>query len=243
MKKNINITEEQYRFLRENAEVLLEALEFKRQKGTDNRIVSYHPGENGKIDDTIFNDDKSLKVRKVLLPKSNVMSYNLYNIKSMDVNKALKHGVDMKKRTVIRDDGTMSQFINRSVMLIKHLIGNRPVDIITFPQSSSPFNREITGKLINMYPQSEGIRLRPELLVKNVRNIYVNVDAARGVGLSDEQIHKLQTKVSKWKRDEDIRDVRRKIDVLQSQIAEYLSQRKGNRGAAPKRNRPKEAAD
>lgn len=233
MKKIINITEEQYRFLRENAEVLLEALEFKRQKGTDNRIVSYHPGENGKIDDTIFNDDKSLKVRKVLLPKSNVMSYNLYNIKSMDVNKALKHGVDMKKRTVIRDDGTMSQFINRSVMLIKHLIGNRPVDIITFPQSSSPFNREITGKLINMYPQSEGIRLRPELLVKNVRNIYVNVDAARGVGLSDEQIHKLQTKVSKWKRDEDIRDVRRKIDVLQSQIAEYLSQRKGNRGRLP----------
>ena len=238
MGKTIKITEAQYRYLQENIDLLFEtldneALDFKTVKGTDNRMVSYRPGANSKIDDTLFNPDKSLKVRKVLLPKSNVMSYNLYNIKNMDVNKALKHGIDMQKRTVIRDEKTMQQFINRSVMLIKYIIGNNPVDIITFPQSSSQFNREITGKLINMYPQSEGIKLQPELLVKNVRNIYVNVDAARNAGLDDNQIHRLQMKVNKWKKDEDIRDVRRKIDELQNEIASYLSQRKGNRGRLP----------
>lgn len=208
-----------------------EALNFSTIKGTDKRQVSYSPGANGKIDDTFFNPDKSLRVRKILLPKSNVMSYNLYDIKSMDVNKALKHGIDTQKRTVIRDESSMNVFINRSVMLIRHIIGNNPVDIITYPQSSSRFNLEITSRLRQMYPRSEGIRLQPELLVKNVRNIYVNVDAARNAGLNDAQIHSLQTRVEKWKRDEDIRDVRRKIEQLQNEIAQYMATR--TRGRLP----------
>lgn len=237
MGKIIKITEAQYKLLCNQIikEALdTEALDFKTMKGNPNqRMVSYRPGANSKIDDTMFNPDKSLKVRKVLLPKSNVMSYNLYDIKNMDVNKALKHGTDMQKRDVIRDENTMGQFINRSVLLIKHVIGNNPVDIITYPQSSSKFNREITEKLRQMYPQSEGIRLQPELLVKNVRNIFVNVDAARNAGLNDNQIHSLQTRVEKWKRDEDIRDVRRKIEELQDEISAYLSKRKDGRGRLP----------
>lgn len=232
------LTEEQYRYVIEHADYIFEGVEteglnFKTIRGTNDRIVSYSPGANSKIDDTIFNPDKSLKVRKVLLPKSNIMSYNLYDIKNMDVNKALKHGTDVQKRNVIRDEKTMSQFINRSVLLIKHLIGNNPVDIITYPQSSSLFNREITSKLLQKYPNSEGIRLQPELLVKNVRNIFVNVDAARNIGLSDDQIHMLQSKVEKWKKDEDIRDVRRKIDELTKNVENMLSQRGNKRGRLP----------
>jgi hypothetical protein len=237
MGKVFKLTEEQYRILYKHViceELDNEGLNFKSVKGSpDQRVVSYTPGANSKIDDTIFNDDKSLKVRKVLLPKSNIVSYNLYDIKNMDVNKALKHGTDMQKRNVMRDDKTMKQFINRSVMLIKHIIGNNTVDIITFPQSSSKFNREITNKLIQMFPKSEGIKLQPELLVKNVRNIFVNVDTARQVGLSDEQIHRIQTKVDKWKRDEDIRDVRRKIEQLKSEIETMLAQRGNKRGRLP----------
>ena len=232
------LTEGQFKYVLENMNLIFEgteneALNFKTIRGTNDRIVSYSPGANSKIDDTIFNPDKSLKVRKVLLPKSNVMSYNLYDIKNMDVNKALKHGTDVKKHNVIRDEKTMSQFINRSVLLIKHIIGNNPVDIITYPQSSSLFNREITSKLIQMYPNSEGIKLQPELLVKNVRNIYVNVDAARQVGLNDEQIYALQSKVNKWKKDEDIRDVRKKIGELTKEVENMLVQRGNKRGRLP----------
>lgn len=238
MTNTFKITEEQFKYVLENVGLIFEGIEdeglnFKTIRGTNDRVVSYSPGANSKIDDTIFNPDKSLTVRKVLLPKSNVMSYNLYDIKNMDVNKALKHGTDVKKRNVMRDESTMQQFINRSVLLIKHIIGNHPVDIITYPQSSSLFNKEITGKLLQMYPNSDGIKLQPELLVKNVRNIYVNVDAARKAGLNDEQIYRLQNKVNKWKRDEDIRDVRRKIDELTQEVQSMLAQRGNKRGRLP----------
>ena len=237
MGKVFKLSEGQYKTLYRYViceELNNEGLNFKNVKGsTSDKMMSYTPGANSKIDDTIFNKDKTLRVRKVLLPKSNVMSYNLYDIKNMDVNKALKHGIDTQKRNVIRDDRTMEQFINRSVMLIKHIIGNNTVDIITFPQSSSKFNREMTSKLIQMFPKSEGIRLQPELLVKNVRNIFVNVDVARQIGLNDEQIHRIQTKVDKWKRDEDIRDVRRKIETLKDEIETMLAQRGNKRGRLP----------
>lgn len=231
MRKIIKITESQSRILNR---LIFEGLKFKRDSTNhDKRIVSYVPGKNSKIDDTIFNDDKSLKVHKLLLPKSNIMSYNLYDIKSMDVNKALKHGIDTKKRSVSRDEKSMNEFINRSVLLIKHIIGNRPVDIITYPQSSSKFNYEITSKLLNMFPHSEGIKLHPELLVKNVRNIFVNVDVAKKLGLTNDEIYHLQRRINKWKGDEDIRDIRREIDTLKDEISNIIASRGNKRGRLP----------
>lgn len=231
MARIFKLTEEQYNYLCEAMNA--EALTFKTSREDPNkRIVLYKPGANGKIDDIIFNPDKSLKVRKILLPKSGVMSYNLYDIKHMDVNKALKHGVDVNKREVMRDD-SVQQFINRSVMLIKHIIGNKPVDIITYPQSSSKFNREITEKLRSMYPNSEGIKLQPELLVKNVRGIYVNVDVAKKVGLTDDEIWRLQNRVQKWHNDEDIRDLRRAVETLEAEVANMLAKRGNKRGRLP----------
>ena len=231
MRKIIKITESQSRILNR---LIFEGLKFKRDSTNhDKRIVSYVPGKNSKIDDTIFNDDKSLKVHKLLLPKSNIMSYNLYDIKSMDVNKALKHGIDTQKRTVSRDEKSMNEFINRSVLLIKHIIGNKPVDIITYPQSSSKFNYEITSKLLNMFPHSEGIKLHPELLVKNVRNIFVNVDVAKKLGLTDDEIYHLQRRINKWKGDEDIRDIRREIDTLKDEISNIIASRGNKRGRLP----------
>lgn len=231
MKKIIKLTEEQSLDL---FKYLSEGLKFKTDKNNPNtRIMSYKPGENSKIDDTIFNNDKTLKVRKMLLPKSNVLSYNLYNIKNMDVNKSLKHGVDTQHNHIIRDERSMTEFINRSVLLIKHIIGKQPVDIITYPQSSSKFNYEITSKLLNMFPNSEGIKFTPELLIKNVRNISINTAIAKKLGLSDVDIQKLQKRVDKWKGDEDIRDVRRKIDELKDEIADIISIRGKKRGRIP----------
>lgn len=231
MKKIIKLTEAQSFLLLES---LQEGLKFKRDKNNpNNRIISYVSGENSKIDDTIFNTDNTLKVHKVLLPKSGVLSYNLYNIKDMNVNKSLKHNIDLQRRHVVRDDKSMTIFINRSVLLIKHIIGDRPVDIITYPQSSSKFNYEITNKLLQMFPNSEGIKLTSELLVKNIRNVFVNVDAAKSVGLTDIEIQKLQKRVEKWRGDEDIRDIRRKIDELQNEILDIISIRGKKRGRLP----------
>lgn len=231
MNKIIKLTENQLKLY---INLLDEAFTFKTDKNTGNRIMSYRPGENSKIDDTIFNEDKSLKVRKIKLPKSGVMSYNLYDIKHMDVNKALKHGVDIANNKVERDK-SVEIFINRSVLLIKHIIGNNPVDIITYPQSSSNFNREITSKLLSYFPNSEGIQLKPELLSKNVRGITVNDEIARNVGLTDEEITFLKRRVEKWKKEEDIRDIRRKIENMVDEIHNYISQRSGGgRGRLPK---------
>ena len=58
----------------------------------------FEPNKDSKADTRIFNDtSKELKVRKVLLPKSNIISYNLYQINNMDVNRALKHKQKMDK--------------------------------------------------------------------------------------------------------------------------------------------------
>ena len=228
----MKITEAQYNAFINGLDILNEQLEDEGIKfNTDrnnNTTAYYKPGTTTNIDDKIFNDDKSLRVRMKQLPKSGVISYNLYDITNMKVNRALKHHQDMNGRRV-QFDNSMNQFITRSVMYIKHIIGNNQVDIITYPQSSSDFNKEITSKLLSMYPNSDGIQIKPELLVKNVRNIYVNVDIAKEIGLSDSEIHNLQMKVEKWKKEEDIRDVRRKMDTVKQEIANIIATRKRGR--------------
>ncbi|MCD8208689.1 MAG: hypothetical protein LUD72_12180 [Bacteroidales bacterium] len=233
MSRTFRITESQYRAaLKEGCfrdlSLIDEGLFYTRPKNGQ-RTVSFRQGANNKIDDTIFNDDKSLKMNQMVLPKSGVIAYNLYDIKSMRVNKTLKHGVDEHGRTVTRTP-SMENFINRSIMLIRRVLGNSPVDIITYPQSSSEFNREITEKLLATYPHSEGIRLKPELLVKNVRGMYVNADAAKKLGLTDQEIFTLSRRVEKWKKDEDVRDQRRKIAQLEQEVAGILAQKKDKRG-------------
>lgn len=231
MGKILRITEEQYRAFINGEDLLNETKDEGIKFNTDkngNTTAYYRSGTTTNIDDRIFNDDKSLRVRKKQLPKSGVMSYNLYDITNMKVNRALKHHQDMNGRAVSFDP-SMDTFVNRSVMYIKHIIGNNPVDIITYPQSSSEFNKEITSKLLHLYPNSNGIQLKPELLIKNVRNIYVNVDIAKKIGLTDNEIHILQNKVEKWKREEDIRDVRRKMDELKQEVANIVATRKRGR--------------
>ena len=108
---------------------------------------------------------------------------------------------------------------------MKRIIGNNQVDYITYPQSSSEFNSLITNKLLSMYPSSQGIKLVPQMLVKNVRGIFVNTDIAKQIGLTNDEIYKLMNRVEKWKKDEDIRDLRREIEVLKKEIEETLKNR------------------
>ncbi len=232
--RKIHLTESQMRMLSENEEN--EDLWFHGGK------VGYNPNRQKNMDDRIFKDNsKELNVKKVLLPKSGIMSYNLYDIHSMRVNKALKHGVDMTGNPIEMDsidDGTqysntLDWFLQRSVIYMRYIIGKQAVDYITYPQSSSDFNEKMANKLLSMYPNSEGIKIIPQMLLKNVRGIEVNVPMAKSVGLTDEEIETLERRVAKWHSDEDIRDIRRKVDALKDEIANMLSKTEHRRGRKP----------
>ena len=55
----------------------------------DKSKITFNPSaKNNYADTDIFDENKELKVRKIVLPKSGVTSYNLYNINLMDINKA-----------------------------------------------------------------------------------------------------------------------------------------------------------
>ena len=71
--KKVYLTEAQIKMLSENEEN--EDLWFHGGK------VGYNPNRQKNMDDRIFKDNsKDLNVKKVLLPKSGIMSYNLYDI-------------------------------------------------------------------------------------------------------------------------------------------------------------------
>lgn len=226
--KIIRLTEGQYIRLFENSE----DEGFRLYKDGTYR---FKPNSEENADTSIFNDDKSLKVNAMFLPKSQVKCYNLYAIKNMSVNKALKHQKDLKGNDVKwynnneEYSSTIEYFIKRSALYIRHLIGNSSVDYFTCPQSSSEFNKIMLKRILSYYPQSSGIILKPDMLVKNVRGIYVNTDYAKQLGMTDKEIHDLQVRVEKWHSDEDIRDKRRELDKLKDEIAQTIANRKRGR--------------
>lgn len=209
----IIINENQYSKIFENIED--EGFDFKDGATT----MKFNPSHERNADTSIFKPNtKEFNVKKVMLPKSQVMSYNLYDIRQMNVNRGLKHGENVKGIEMDISDPSITNFVRRSALYIKSLLGEKPVDIITYPQSSSSFNQIMTKRLMMLYPNSEGIQLKEGMLVKNVKNIFVNVDAARESGLNDKEIHDLQSRVEGWKQDEDLRDLRNKIQVLKQEI-------------------------
>jgi hypothetical protein len=170
-----------------------EGFDFKNK----NHKVTFNPNSKKNADTRIFDEEKNFRVRKILLPKSNVMSYNLYDIRKMDINKALKHKKNMAGEPVeygkLKSDSSnetidsIDYFVQRSAQYIKQLLGERNVDIISYPQTSKnpanvgfeSFNHKMCSALRKIYPSTSGIRFVPELVVKNVRGIYVNVDLAK----------------------------------------------------------------
>lgn len=234
--KIIYINESQYKYLKENFDI--EGFNFSNA----NRKMIYNPHNNNAADTTIFkNNSNEFNVKRVLLPKSQTISYNLYSIRNMNVNKGLKHGKNVNGEDMDITDQSIATFIRRTVIYIKALLGNQEVDVITYPQSSSNFNNLITSQLRAKYPNSEGIKLIPELLTKNVRNIFVNVDFAKELGLTDNEIYSLQHSVELWKTDEDIRDVRRKLDALKKEISQIIQNRGKGRPNKEFTNKVKQA--
>lgn len=205
----------------------LEGFSFgSRGRGSDGKF-RFTPGKNDtNTDTTIFDDNGNFKVNMVKLPKSGIISYNLYKITNMQISRALKHA---DEDGIVYDKPSIDSFMKRTALYIKHIIGNRPVDIITYPQSSSAFNRNMVDYLMKLFPNTEGIKIVPNMLIKNVNTVYVNTDVAKQVGLTDDEIHYLQSRVEKWRKDESLRDLRRRIEELENEIMAVKNQRKRGR--------------
>lgn len=219
------------------------------------RQMNFEPNTASKnADTTIFKSTQQNGVRRSkndlnvdvrILPKSGVKCYNLYKIKNMSVNKTLKHGTNKFGDKIAwnheGDKGidythSIDWFIQRSIVYMKYIIGNQPVDVITYPQSSSTFNDMIARKLHAMFPQSQGIKLQPKLLIKNVRGMKVNVPMAKSLGLTDEEIMHLQQRVEvTWKQQEDIRDARRQMEALKKELEALLISRAHQKGRKPEK--------
>lgn len=219
------------------------------------RQMNFEPNTASKnADTTIFKGAQQNGVRRSkndlnvdvrTLPKSGIKCYNLYKIKNMSVNKTLKHGTNKFGDKIAwnheGDKGidythSIDWFIQRSIVYMKYIIGNQPVDVITYPQSSSTFNDMIARKLHAMFPQSQGIKLQPKLLIKNVRGMKVNVPMAKSLGLTDDEIMHLQQRVEvTWKQQEDIRDARRQMEALKKELEELLISRAHQKGRKPEK--------
>lgn len=196
-------------------------------RGSD-RTFKFTPGKNDTdvTSTEIFNEDKKFKYHEVLLPKSGVMSYNLYKISDMRISKALKHPnkfKDIEKREI--DFDSIDKFMKRSSLYIYSILKNNPVDIITYPESSSEFNKDMVEYIMDRYKKSPGIKCIPNLMSKNIRNVYVNFTVAKELGLSDEDINRLRHDVENWKSDADVYDLRVEIDELNDYIAYHSGKR------------------
>ena len=196
-------------------------------RGSD-RTFKFTPGKNDTdvTSTEIFNEDKKFKYHEVLLPKSGVMSYNLYKISDMRISKALKHPnkfKDIEKREI--DFDSIDKFMKRTSLYIYSILKNNPIDIITYPESSSEFNKDMVEYIMDRYKKSPGIKCIPNLMSKNIRNVYVNFTVAKELGLSDADINRLRHDVENWKSDADVYDLRVKIDELNDYIAYHSGKR------------------
>ena len=209
-------------------DVLEEGFSFGSKGKNGDKTFKFSPNKNDTngTSTKIFNDDKKFNYNEVLLPKSGVMSYNLYRISDMRISMALKHPNKFKstlKRDI--DFDTIDKFMKRTSLYIYSLLKNNPVDIITYPQSSSDFNKDMIDYVMKRYKGSPGIKCIPNLLTKNIRKVYINHTVAKDLGLTDDEIHKLQKDIDLWKSDADVYELRVRVDELNDSIAYAIGKR------------------
>ena len=235
--KRVYLTESQVLRLDENSIDDGFRMSFNKIDGKPNpndpNMVMFDPNVNSYSDTRIFKDGtKEFNIYYQDLPKSGLRSINLYFIRNMNINKAIKHGKNVSGKNVNVGNeeaaNSLEYFKKRSAYYITRILNKMGVmpDIFTSPQSSSKFNEDILGLLSKYYPNGD-IMMMPNSMRKDPRSVYVNLNAAKEIGLTDEEIAKLQNKVDNMKKDEDIRDFRRKIEVLKKEIESIMTHRRG----------------
>ena len=171
--------------------------------------------------DTIeVGNEGKIKYNEVLLPKSNLISYHLYKISDTRVSMVLERlnePTNAEECDIAAD--SIDKFMKRASLYIHHLLKDKPVDIITFPQGSSDFNKDMVDSLMERFGENPQIKCIPDLFVKDIKSAYVNTDLAKKLGLPNYEIHLLMEDIERWKEEAEIYKFQDEMDELKVSIA------------------------
>lgn len=218
----------------------------KRIPGTrqSDNTARFIPGENNtKNSNTIiFNSDKTFAYHKKILEKSGVMSYNLYKFGDILISKILKHPEEYKLGKYTNgdlkniDENSIKKFLKRSSVYIRSIVREQKfdIDIITYPKSSSNFNEILTDEIMQGYSDIPSIKCISDLFVKDIQTVEVNRKRAMELGMSDDEINKLEKKIQSWKDDyRYVYPLRLELDRMKDELELYLNGFEGKKGRRP----------
>jgi hypothetical protein len=141
------------------------------------------------------------------LPKSKIDCYNLYKLSSgKEITHPIKKNKTYEGVAVVWDQNEWNQFINQSVdyakTLISHAMSNAGVQkiaYITFPPSSSDFNKMFCNKLAQVC----GGQVLEGYFEKTFEKAQIDKNLAKALGCDANDIEFLQKLRAKWEFEED----------------------------------------
>ena len=214
---------------------------------TPDNTARFVPGENDSsmTNTKIFSDEdpKKFKYYVQRLEKSGIDSINWYKFGNILISKILKHPEEYKLGKFTEDnpknidDESIKKFFKRSALYIRSIIKEQKfdIDIITYPKSSSHFNEILTKYVMEGYSNIDSIKVISNLFTKDIQTVEVNRERAKDLGMTDEEIDKLEHKLESWKKDyKYIYPLRLELDRLKDKLTLYMSEFDGKRGRRPK---------
>ena len=188
-------------------------------------VSRFVPGKNdSKLNNTkIFAEGtKDFKYYVQHLPKSDIDSINLYKL-----GKFTKEKFDI-------DEESIDRFMKRSALYIRSIIRKLDfdADVIVCPPSSSDFNERLISYVKKYLDDS--VKFIPDLFLKDIRTVEVNHERAKQLGMSNEEIDKLEKDLIKWKKQyQDIYPMRVALDRLCDELMSYRAGLTVKRGRKP----------
>lgn len=159
--------------------------------------------ESGRDTREIYDRNGKLVTVKTLLPYSRLVCFSIFTFKNTDFVYVLKHG-KTKSGNKVDIRGVFRMGVWESERIIDKLRGDKAVDVITYVDSSSPFNRYFAQTLHDHY---KGSSLVKDIAVKSPENMRMNDVLARNCGMSDSDIEHFYKKLGFVAVDEQVRKI------------------------------------
>ena len=205
-------------------------------------VSRFVPGKNdSKLNNTkIFAEGtKDFKYYVQHLPKSDIDSINLYKLGQLSIQKLLKHPEEYKlgkftKQKFDIDEESIDKFMKRSALYIRSIIRKLKfdADVIVCPPSSSDFNERLISYVKKYLDDS--VKFIPDLFLKDIRTVEVNRERAKSLGMTNEEIDKLEKDLIKWKKQyQEIYPMRVALDRLCDELMSYRAGLTVKRGRKP----------
>lgn len=167
----------------------------------NNKYYWVNDKDGSSIDTSMTKRDENNKAKysftEFVLPRTGVVSYNLYNIKSFYVTQALKHnkvkrylspdekekeGVS-KKTYELTPDKSIEEFKDFTAKYMVRILQSKglDIDVILSPQSSSNFNADMINRTANFYQKitNKKVFTIPNAFIKNPKDIKVDTQNVR----------------------------------------------------------------